>query len=71
MNVISPGLVATPGAVHHNLINEETKDRETPVEHMAEACLRLCHGDPKEITGRIDYADEVVEEFGLQPKDLI
>lgn len=71
VNVISPGLVATPGAVHHNLINEETKDRETPVEHMAEACLRLCHGDPKEITGRIDYADEVVEEFGLQPKDLI
>lgn len=71
VNVISPGLVATPGAVHHNLINEETKDRETPVEHMAEACLRLCHGDPKEITGRIDYADEVVEEFGLQPEDLI
>jgi len=71
VNVISPGLVATPGAVHHNLINEETKDRETPVEHMAEACLRLCHGDPKEITGRIDYADEVVKEFGLQPKDLI
>ncbi len=71
VNVISPGLVATPGAVHHKLINEQTKDRETPVEHMAEACLRLVHGDPKQITGRIDYADQVVKEFNLQPAELI
>jgi NAD(P)-dependent dehydrogenase (short-subunit alcohol dehydrogenase family) len=71
VNVISPGLVATPGAVHHNLINEESKNRVTPVEHMAEACLRLVHGDPREITGRIDYADQVIKEFGLEPADLI
>lgn len=70
VNVISPGLVATPGVVHHNLINESNKDRVTPVEHMAEACLRLCHGDPSEITGRIDYADQVLEEFKLTPLDL-
>ena len=43
----------------------------TPVEHMAEACLRLCHGDAAEITGRIDYADQVIEEFKLEPADLI
>jgi citronellol/citronellal dehydrogenase len=71
VNVISPGLVATPGAVHHNLINDATRDRVTPVEHMAEACLRLVHGDPRVITGRIDYADQVVREFALEPKDLI
>lgn len=71
VNVISPGLVATPGVVHHNLINEANKDRVTPVEHMAEACLRLCYGDPQEITGRIDYADEVIKEFELNPADLI
>ena len=71
VNVISPGLVATPGVVHHKLINEANKDRVTPVEHMAEACLRLCHGDPKEITGRIDYADQVINEFSLNPADLI
>ena len=71
VNVISPGLVATPGVVHHKLINESNKSRVTPVEHMAEACLRLCHGDPKEITGRIDYADQVINEFKLQPADLI
>jgi hypothetical protein len=38
---------------------------------MAEACLRLCNGDPKELTGRIDYADAVIQEFNLGPLDLI
>lgn len=57
--------------MHHKLINESNKHRVTPVEHMAEACLRLCHGDPAEITGRIDYADQVIEEFSLEPADLI
>jgi NAD(P)-dependent dehydrogenase (short-subunit alcohol dehydrogenase family) len=71
VNVISPGLVATPGVMHHKLINESNKDIVTPVEHMAEACLRLCHGDPKELTGRIDYADKVMAEFSLTPVDLI
>ncbi len=71
VNVISPGLVATPGVVHHKLINESNKDRVTPVEHMAEACLRLSHGDAAEITGRIDYADQVIAEFELAPADII
>ena len=87
VNVISPGLVATPGVVHHKLINDTNEDRVTPVEHMAEACLRLCYGDPKEITaairkGRdsrpatrlhpaITYADEMVADFALEPADLI
>ena len=71
VNVISPGLVATPGVVHHKLINESNKDRVTPVEHMAEACLRLCYGDASKLTGRIDYADQVIEEFSLAPADLI
>jgi NAD(P)-dependent dehydrogenase (short-subunit alcohol dehydrogenase family) len=71
VNVISPGLVATPGVMHHKLINESNKDRVTPVEDMAEACLRLVHGDPREITGRIDYADQVLAEFSLSGAELI
>jgi citronellol/citronellal dehydrogenase len=71
VNVISPGLVATPGVMHHKLINETNKDTVTPIEHMAEACLRLCHGDPRELTGRIDYATSMMEEFSLQSVDLI
>ena len=71
VNVISPGLVATPGVAHHQLINETNKARVTPVAHMAEACLRLCHGDPAVLTGRIDYADAVMREFSLTAADLI
>ncbi|NOX51459.1 MAG: SDR family NAD(P)-dependent oxidoreductase [Gammaproteobacteria bacterium] len=71
VNVISPGLVATPGVMHHKLINDTNKDDVTPVEVMAEACLRLSHGDPQQLTGRIDYADAVMEEFSLQAADLI
>jgi citronellol/citronellal dehydrogenase len=71
VNVISPGLVATPGAVHHNLINDSNRHWVTPVEHMAEACLRLVHGDPRQMTGRIDYADQVMKEFALEARELI
>ena len=71
VNVISPGLVATPGVMHHKLINENNEDRVTPVEHMAEACLRLCYGDAQKMTGRIDYADQVMEEFALTAQELI
>lgn len=70
VNVISPGLVATPGVVHHKLINDANRAAQTPVEDVAEACLRLVHGDPQEITGRIAYADAIVKEFGLEPVDL-
>jgi citronellol/citronellal dehydrogenase len=71
VNVISPGLVATPGTIYHHLISEATKDRETPIEHMAEACLRLVHGDPATMSGRITYAADVIKEFGLQPAELV
>ena len=57
--------------MHHKLINEQTKDRVTPIEHMAECCLRLVHGDPQELTGRIDHADQVMEEFQLTAADLV
>lgn len=70
VNVISPGLVATPGVVHHKLINAENEDRVTPVEHMAEACLHLVHGDARSNTGRIDYADALIEEFKLLPQPI-
>lgn len=42
----------------------------TPVEHMAAACLRLCHGDAGTITDRIDCADRAIEEFQLQPANI-
>ncbi len=72
VNVISPGLVATPGVVHHKLITEDTpEERITPVEHMAEACLRLVHGDPQALTGKITYASDMLAEYSLTPAELI
>tara|TARA_B110000014_G_C20120718_1_gene593785 strand:+ start:1352 stop:2158 length:807 start_codon:yes stop_codon:yes gene_type:complete len=71
VNAISPGLVATPGVVHHGLVNESNKDRVVPVENMAEACLRLVHDDGGELSGRIAYADEMLEEFALTPAVLV
>lgn len=72
VNVISPGLVATPGVLHHKLVTEDTpEERITPVENMAEACLRLCHGDAKEMTGKITYAADMLKDYDLKPADLI
>jgi len=71
INVISPGLVATPGVVFHKLITDDNKERVTPVEHMAEACLRLAYSPANGISGRITYTDELIEEFGLEPGELL
>ena len=72
VNVISPGLVATPGVLHHRLVTDDTpEERITPVEHMSEACLRLVHGDPKEITGMITYAADMLRDYDLAPAELI
>ena len=72
VNVISPGLVATPGVMHHNLITEDTpEERVTPIEHMSEACLRLVYGNQKKLTGKITYADDMLRDYDLRPADLI
>lgn len=72
VNVISPGLVPTPGVLHHKLVTDETpEERITPVENMAEACLRLCHGDPNQMTGMITYAADMIDEYKLEPAELI
>lgn len=70
VNAISPGLVATPGVVHHKLITPESEGRVVPVENMAEACLRLSHGKPQDITGKVTYAVDVIQDYELKPADL-
>jgi NAD(P)-dependent dehydrogenase (short-subunit alcohol dehydrogenase family) len=71
VNVVSPGLVDTPGVAVHGLINEQTKDRVQPIKYIAEAVYRLASGDPKTMTGRIDYAEPFLKELGLQPTELV
>jgi NAD(P)-dependent dehydrogenase (short-subunit alcohol dehydrogenase family) len=71
VNVVSPGLVETPGTLIHNLVNEQTRDRVQPIEYIAEAVFRLASGDPKTLTGRIEYAAPFLKELQLEPAALI
>jgi NAD(P)-dependent dehydrogenase (short-subunit alcohol dehydrogenase family) len=65
VNVLSPsGLVATPGVVHHGLDRAMPPEALEPVEHMTDAALALCTGDPGTLTGRIAYAKPLLAELG-------
>ena len=71
VNVVSPGLVDTPGVAVHGLINEQSKDRVQPIEYIAEAVYQLAKADPATMTGRVDYAEPLLKELGLKPSALI
>ena len=71
VNAISPGLVATPGTVLHQLVNEQNKDLQSPVEAIAEAVCFIARSEPKTVTGRIDHIQEFMREFKLEPVPLI
>lgn len=71
VNVISPGLIATPGVLHHGLVNESNKDMAVPVENMAEACLHLVHGEVMKNSGAITYADVILRDHSLTPAELL
>jgi citronellol/citronellal dehydrogenase len=71
VNVISPGLVATPGVAVHGLITEQTRNMVTPIEYIAEAVYRLAIADPAETTGRILNARPFLEELAVKPSELV
>ncbi|THD79255.1 MAG: SDR family NAD(P)-dependent oxidoreductase [Phenylobacterium sp.] len=71
VNVVSPGLVDTPGVAVHGLINDATRARVQPIEYIAEAVYRLASGDPKTMTGRIDYAEPFLKELSVKPAELV
>jgi NAD(P)-dependent dehydrogenase (short-subunit alcohol dehydrogenase family) len=65
VNALSPSrVVATPGVMLHRLIPDGAVAEAEPVDVMAEAALILCSGDPKAMTGRIDYSQELLSELG-------
>ena len=57
-------VVATPGVMFHRLIPDGYAEAEGP-EVMAEAALVLCSGDPKILTGKIAYSQDLLDEHGL------
>jgi NAD(P)-dependent dehydrogenase (short-subunit alcohol dehydrogenase family) len=66
VNALSPSsVVPTPGVVLHRLIPPGREDIAEPPEVMAEASLALCSREPKELTGRIAYSQQLLEELGV------
>ena len=64
VNALSPSrVVPTPGTVFHRLTTEDDPRAEPP-SVMAEAALLLCSGDPKVLTGRIAYSQQLITELG-------
>src|SRR5579863_1934443 len=64
VNALSPSrVVPTPGTVFHHLTTEDDPRAEPP-SVMAEAALLLCSGDPKVLTGRIAYSQQLIAELG-------
>jgi citronellol/citronellal dehydrogenase len=65
VNALSPTrVVPTPGTIFHHLTTEDDPAAEPPAV-MAEAALLLCHREPRTLTGRIAYSQELLAEFGV------
>jgi citronellol/citronellal dehydrogenase len=65
VNALSPSrVVPTPGTIFHHLTTEDSPDAEPPAV-MAEAALMLCHRDPRDLTGRITYSQDLLAELGV------
>jgi citronellol/citronellal dehydrogenase len=65
VNALSPTkVVPTAGTIFHQLTTEGA-DNSEPSSVMAEAALMLCHRDPRSLTGRITYSQELLDEFGV------
>ena len=63
VNALSPTkVVPTPGTLFHHLTSEDDPNNEPP-SVMAEAALLLCSGEPKTLTGRIAYSQELLAEL--------
>jgi len=66
VNALSPTkVVPTPGTLFHHLTSEDDPNNEPP-SVMAEAALRLCSAEPKALTGRIAYSQELLAELAAQ-----
>ena len=65
VNALSPTrVVPTPGTLFHHLTTEDDPRAEPPAV-MAEAALLLCQREPRALTGRIAYSQELLAEFGV------
>jgi citronellol/citronellal dehydrogenase len=65
VNALAPNkVVPTPGTLFHKLTTQDDANAEPP-SVMAAAALALCHADPRSLTGRIAYSQDLLSELGV------
>ena len=65
VNALSPTkVVPTPGTIYHHLTSEGAQNSE-PTSVMAEAALMLCSAEPRTLTGRITYSQDLLAELNV------
>ena len=70
VNALSPTRWSPPPApLFHHLTTEDDPNNEPP-SVMAEAALLLCSGDPRTLTGRIAYSQELLAELAPGPRTV-
>jgi NAD(P)-dependent dehydrogenase (short-subunit alcohol dehydrogenase family) len=63
VNALSPNkVVPTPGTLFHHLTTEDDPNAEPP-SVMAEAALLLCSAEPRTLTGRVTYSQDLLAEL--------
>jgi NAD(P)-dependent dehydrogenase (short-subunit alcohol dehydrogenase family) len=63
VNALSPNrVVPTPGTIFHHLTTADSPDAEPPAV-LAEAALLLCSAEPRTLTGRIAYSQDLLAEL--------
>ncbi len=61
---VSPSqIVATPGVLHHRLLEREDDPSAEPAELMARSALLLATEPIDKVTGRVTYSQEILREF--------
>jgi NAD(P)-dependent dehydrogenase (short-subunit alcohol dehydrogenase family) len=66
VNALSPNqVVPTPGTLYHGLIRPDDPAAESPAV-LAQAALMLCQAEPRVLTGRIAYSQDLLDELGIQ-----
>jgi NAD(P)-dependent dehydrogenase (short-subunit alcohol dehydrogenase family) len=71
VNALSPSRgVVTPGTIHHRLAVPGREHLAEGPEVMAEAALALCSGSPRQLTGRIAYSQDLLDELGRKARPL-
>jgi citronellol/citronellal dehydrogenase len=65
VNALKPNkVVPTAGTIFHKLTTPTDPNAEPP-SVMAAAALALCHADPKSMTGRVVYSQDLLAELGI------